>query len=195
MENSSTPPLVGINLDPWRQVTARADAFFDQVAASCGEHLRCAAECVDCCQQDLEVLAAEALAILHGLEGLPPATLRALERGADHAAGACVLLLDRRCAVYDARPLICRTHGLPIRYGDLEDPDAEAGVSCCALNFVEADPPAGAVLNGTLLLAGLSVADSLVRQQLGAQKVSRIPISRLLASRWDALAEVRDKNR
>lgn len=191
MDISSTPPFYGINLDPWRQVAARADAFFQQVMASCPEQMICAPGCVDCCQQDLEVLAAEALAILGALDRLPAHALRALEAGTGDG-GACRLLLDGRCAVYEDRPLICRTHGLPIRYGDPDDPGAPADVSCCVLNFVEADPPADAVLNGTLLLAGLSVADSLVRAQLGVDEPARIPLSRLLVQRWEALVAVRD---
>jgi len=193
METTSIPQPLEVDLDPWRQVTARADAFFQQVAAACHQQMRCAPGCVDCCQQDLEVLLVEALAVLDALDRLPPEVSRSLGRG----GGACSLLLeDGTCAEYGARPLICRTHGLPIRYGDLEHPEAdhEVEISCCALNFTAAAPPAGAVLNGTLLLAGLSVADSMARQQLGAREVVRVPLSRLVTRRWDALAGVMDKN-
>lgn len=193
MGTSWTPPTDGIDLAPWRQVAQRADAFFEQVAASHGEHLRCVPGCVDCCQQDLQVLLAEAVAVLLALDRLPRGTLPAVAPG--DAGGACVMLLqDGRCAVYDHRPLICRTHGLPIQYGELGGADDEVNISCCALNFTSADPPARAVLNGTLLLAGLSVADSLVRRQLGVAEPCRIPLSRLRRRGWDALREARDKN-
>ncbi len=184
MENSSSTPPSRFNLDPWRQVAARADAFFAQVMEACADQLACAPGCVDCCQQDLEVLAAEAVAILEGLDRAPAEVVQAL--AAREPGAGCVLLLDGRCAVYEHRPMICRTHGLPIRYEDPDHPGV-AEISCCALNFTTADPPGGAVLNGTLLLTGLSVADSLVRQQLGAAEALRLPISRLLRLRWRAL--------
>lgn len=184
MENSSKPPPRPINLDPWRQVVAQADAFFTRAASACSDQLSCAPGCVDCCQQDLEVLAAEAVAILQGLDQAPAEVLEAL--AARDPGGACVMLLDGRCAVYEHRPIICRTHGLPIRYEDPDDPEA-AEISCCALNFTTADPPADAVLNGNRLLTCLSVADSLVRAQMASGEAYRLPISRLLRLRWRAL--------
>ena len=36
------------------------------------------------------------------------------------------------CAIYPARPLICRTHGMAIQYPDQEEWDA------CPLNFIDA---------------------------------------------------------
>ena len=45
----------------------------------------------------------------------PPLRARVRQQADDPAhADRCALLVDGRCAVYDARPLICRSHGLPI---------------------------------------------------------------------------------
>lgn len=46
----------------------------------------------------------------------------------------CVLLLKDRCSIYDIRPIICRTQGLPIAYIDEDAGSIE--VSACQLNFV-----------------------------------------------------------
>lgn len=35
-----------------------------------------------------------------------------------HERSRCPLLKDDRCLLYHARPIICRTHGLPILYQD-----------------------------------------------------------------------------
>ncbi len=45
---------------------------------------------------------------------------------------ACPLLVDDRCAVYESRPLICRTQGLPLL---IAADDGEQEVDFCPLNF------------------------------------------------------------
>jgi len=43
----------------------------------------------------------------------------------------CCLLKEGRCLVYESRPLICRSHGLPLVSNDL----TEGEVDCCPLNI------------------------------------------------------------
>ena len=45
----------------------------------------------------------------------------------------CPLLMDNLCEIYPARPVICRTQGLPLAYVDEEHEAIE--VSACPLNF------------------------------------------------------------
>ena len=47
-------------------------------------------------------------------------------------AVACPLLVDDQCSIYDSRPVICRTQGLPLLY---EAEDGNAEVDFCPLNF------------------------------------------------------------
>lgn len=42
------------------------------------------------------------------------------------------MLIDDRCAIYESRPLICRTQGLPLL---IEAEDGLAEVDFCPLNF------------------------------------------------------------
>lgn len=42
------------------------------------------------------------------------------------------MLVEDRCAIYESRPLICRTQGLPLL---LKAEDGEAEVDFCPLNF------------------------------------------------------------
>lgn len=51
----------------------------------------------------------------------------------------CAFLQDRLCMIYKYRPIICRTHGLPLIHRDAHDP-ARANVTICDLNFVGKDP-------------------------------------------------------
>jgi Fe-S-cluster containining protein len=51
----------------------------------------------------------------------------------------CVFLQDGLCALYEYRPLICRTHGLPIAFAADESDPESLSVSFCPHNFVRAD--------------------------------------------------------
>jgi Fe-S-cluster containining protein len=51
----------------------------------------------------------------------------------------CPLLLHHRCLLYDARPIICRTHGLPITYTT----DGHRNSDCCPLNLTESEAVSG----------------------------------------------------
>ena len=88
--------------------------------------LRCRPGCTSCCKP-FAVLAVEAAIIAAALAASsqpPPAT---------GDGESCLLLHRGLCTVYDLRPVICRTQGLPLGY-----PDEEAGtieVSACPLNF------------------------------------------------------------
>ena len=47
---------------------------------------------------------------------------------------ACPLLVDDQCSIYDSRPIICRTQGLPLLY---EAEDGNSEVDFCPLNFTD----------------------------------------------------------
>lgn len=83
------------------------------------EHPRtCGLGCTRCCQDDLTVFEIEAALIRHHHGEL-------LRAGQPYPAGACALLDgDGACRVYDQRPYVCRTQGLPLRW---LEPDGEGG--------------------------------------------------------------------
>jgi uncharacterized protein len=79
------------------------------------ERLHCRAGCSSCCVDGITVFAVEAEHILHHHREL-------LERGEPHPPGACALLDDAgRCRIYEHRPYVCRTQGLPVRWMDEDD--------------------------------------------------------------------------
>ena len=83
------------------------------VAAKHGERLRCARGCSDCCVDDLTVFEVEADAIREAYGSL-------LAEELPHPAGGCAFLDgEGACRVSVARPYVCRTQGLPLRwFGD-----------------------------------------------------------------------------
>lgn len=57
-----------------------------------------------------------------------------IDREAQGKPVACPLLVDDRCSIYESRPLICRTQGLPLL---IEAEDGEQEVDFCPLNFAD----------------------------------------------------------
>lgn len=74
------------------------------------KRLKCRLGCSSCCVDDLTIFSIEADHIRrhHG-------TL--LSIGIPHAIGMCAFLdADGACRIYDERPYVCRTQGLPLRW-------------------------------------------------------------------------------
>jgi len=126
----------------------RVDAHFEAAVARTPEGFACRVGCDRCCHARFSVFEVEAAPIrraLAELERVDPATReRIREQGRQGAA--CALLVDGRCSVYAERPLICRSHGLPIAVRDPDDPDGPLTLDHCPLNFVDLPPPRASVL-------------------------------------------------
>lgn len=126
------------------QLRRRVDAHFDAAVARSPQAFACAAGCDACCHVRIGVFAIEAAPIREALARLavadPPLRARIRDQADDPAhADRCALLVDGRCSVYSERPMICRSHGLPIVATDL-------AVDHCPLNFVEQPPPRASIL-------------------------------------------------
>ena len=92
------------------EVTLAADG----IAAGHGERLQCRRGCAACCVDDLSVFALEAARIQREA---PEVLLEA-----PGPEGACAFLDGAgACRVYEARPYVCRTQGLPLRWIDEDE--------------------------------------------------------------------------
>lgn len=124
--------------------------------------LACRAGCADCCVGGLQIGTAEALAIEQWLEGASRETRARVAALAERPdASWCVLLDDEAaCSIYPARPLVCRSFGLPMRVPDregdrrrlplLHEPAAPRVIDSCNKNFVAvplASVDAGAIVD------------------------------------------------
>jgi hypothetical protein len=134
---------VSDSLAEYRALVEKVDAFFGRVHGRYGDRMRCAAGCSGCCGHHLTVSRVEAESIARHLSAMPAgerAALRARAAALGSADGPCPALdAGGRCGIYEARPLICRTQGLPMRVGSASLPvlgEADAqGLSVCPLNF------------------------------------------------------------
>lgn len=114
-------------LERLRALHTEIDLLSGGVAAQ--HSLQCGRGCNSCCEDDLTVFEVEAARIRAEFGGL-----LATERPAP--AGACAFLAsDGSCRIYAARPYVCRTQGLPLRW--LEEDESEEIVELrdiCPLN-------------------------------------------------------------
>jgi hypothetical protein len=117
-----------------RELYARLDAFFAGVHRKHAAAMECRAGCTDCCRR-FSVTSVEAALLAEAVAELDAPSRAALATRAAAPGDVCPALeADGRCAVYAARPAICRTHGLPIRFADPERRKLPV-VSACEKNF------------------------------------------------------------
>lgn len=130
------------------ELTAKVDSFFTRVQARHGDDMQCATGCSDCCHVRLTITGVEAAAIREHVATWPPERRRALaDHGpVDHCAA---LAADGRCKIYEARPIVCRSHGAPIRLRKGSLPVVES----CFRNFTRVQPDADCILDQETLSA------------------------------------------
>ena len=125
-------------MDSIERLQADIDTAAGRLHAQHSEALQCARGCADCCIDGVTVFEVEAERIRaeHG---------ELLANGQPHAAGACAFLDEERaCRIYDARPYVCRTQGLPLRWLDELEGEVVEYRDVCPLNEavgVESLPP------------------------------------------------------
>lgn len=127
-------------LENYKQLTARVDALCKAIAATLGEQITCSAGCSSCCTS-ITVFPVEAAAMRKALESLPDRKAEEIHRHiSEHAdEERCPLLFHDRCLLYEDRPIICRTHGLPITYFE----DGQHKSDCCPLNLTDCESLSG----------------------------------------------------
>jgi uncharacterized protein len=142
-------------LSNYYHLVERIDGLCHSIESALGEQITCSAGCSDCCTA-ITLFPVEAAAIKAALAELPAEEEAAIRRHvAEYSSGErCPLLSHNRCLLYEVRPIICRTHGLPILFMD----ESRQRVDCCPLNLSESESlPASAVIDldrlNTLLVA------------------------------------------
>lgn len=130
------------------ELHVKVDGFFDRVAARHGADMQCSTGCSDCCHVRLTITRVEAAAIRALVETWPTERRRLLaETGPDDHCAA--LDAGGRCKIYEARPIVCRSHGAPIRMRTQSLPIIES----CFRNFTGAEPDPDCVLDQETLSA------------------------------------------
>lgn len=171
-------------LDSYLQLRGKVDALCRQIESAHAEVISCQAGCDSCCQA-LTLFPVEAYALARAVAAQPEPIRQRLRARAGEAAdtGSCPLLEGGRCLLYDDRPIICRTHGLPIL---LREPQGNR-VDFCPLNFVGCDSLSGNSLIDLDRLNQLLAAinhDFVARNLGSTAPPDRIPIGEALLLPW-----------
>lgn len=137
----------------YRELTAKVDDFFKRVHDRHSVDMQCSTGCSDCCHVRLTVTGVEARAIREEVARWPDEQRSALAEAARAAPGDRCAALDAngRCRIYAARPIVCRSHGAPIRVRGLPV------LQTCHRNFTHTTPDADCIVDqetlSTLVLA------------------------------------------
>ncbi len=167
----------------YRQLVARVDELCARIEGDFREGIVCRLGCDGCCRH-LSLFPVEAAALAAALAEAPAALAAEIRERTREAAedGPCPLLKDGACLLYGARPLICRTHGLPL----LGRRDGERFIDYCPENFKGMESlPASAIIDLETLNATLAAVNRLFVKESGgdeARAEERITIARSLRS-------------
>ncbi len=126
--------LVPDPIKDYLNLRQRIDMEAKRLVALHGRNITCGPGCDGCCV-NLTVFPVEFFSMEHEINrvGLYPEEILFDE------TAACGFLHDRLCRIYPFRPIICRTHGLPILFVDDPSDEPRWEVSFCKLNFIGSD--------------------------------------------------------
>jgi Fe-S-cluster containining protein len=147
------------SLKNYRTLVERIDALSRRIETDFCAQIACRRGCDACCRH-LSLFWVEGVALAQALDALPePVAERIRERARQATAdGPCPLLEAGACLLYAARPIICRTHGLPLLTGEGE----ARRIDFCPENFRGIDTlPAGAVIDLDRLNTTLAAINAL----------------------------------
>jgi hypothetical protein len=186
--------------EEYRALVQKVSAFCEATTQRNRADMACGPGCSSCCQAWLSVCAVEHAQLVAAVAALPELKRSELaERGrreqareaqdAKAPARCAMLEPDGRCAVYEHRPLVCRTQGLALRYPpDVVPlsavrqrlPDGE--VTCCPLNYRERLPQASDVLDAERVDQLLGLVNLRFAHATGTDPARRYAISAVAAA-------------
>lgn len=164
----------------YRRLRRWCDAFGERLVRKHKGHIHCSRGCFGCCV-NLTVFPVEFYSILDEIHFAGKRIEFDKTRACGYLDGSGL------CVMYPFRPLICRTHGLPIVFADPDSPEPSMCVSFCDLNFRNIDDDYEFNRYNTLNIDNLNrrlfqmnlkfIADN---SDLGFEPTSRIDLARLV---------------
>jgi Fe-S-cluster containining protein len=142
--------------NPIATLQQNASDFFDKVAEKNAAKMECKKGCSQCCMTDISVFDIEADRIREYVKNQitdneKKHQLKSIWESKPEA-GACHFLVENQCSIYEVRPVICRTQGLPLFLS------TENVLDFCPLNFKDGNPEKSDWLNLERLNTMLSIA-------------------------------------
>ena len=121
---------IDLTLKNYTALVQRVDAHVAQIEKKYAGTIACTKGCDACCKF-LSLFPVEAVAISAAFIRLPKDIQAEIVSQLGKKEDACPILVNRCCALYAARPIICRTHGYPIYM----EKDGKTLVDFCPKNF------------------------------------------------------------
>ena len=118
----------------YQALIAEVDRQCRRIRRRYAEHIACVKGCAgNCCRIHISVFPVEAVSLARALQKLPREMVRHIRQKARRTTtfGPCPLLEEGACLMYDARAIICRTHGLPT----LSEYRGHRSIGFCQKNF------------------------------------------------------------
>lgn len=121
-------------LKDYQDMIADVDRQCRRIVSRHKSHIACTRGCAgNCCRIHISVFPVEAVSLALALQEQAPDMRHRIQQIARQTGtfGPCPLLSEGACRMYDARAVICRTHGLPmlVKYKD------HRSVGFCEKNF------------------------------------------------------------
>lgn len=123
--------------------------FFERFFEKYQSHMRCGKGCSSCCQDGLTVFPIEAERIFGWWIGLDASVRERIKAQwsdvlrPESTAQSCVFLSENQCTIYESRPVVCRSQGLPLKISVEKQNDGvseiEMELSICDLNFIDGE--------------------------------------------------------
>ncbi|MFZ5428971.1 MAG: YkgJ family cysteine cluster protein [Bacteroidota bacterium] len=113
--------------EKYRKLTDKTDRLTESLEKVHRQHMQCRLGCSFCCM-DYSLFPVEFYAIADQLKA------EEIRINPEAKSDECIFLVNNACTIYAFRPMICRTHGLPLLY---TNEDGEWELSACELNFTE----------------------------------------------------------
>jgi Fe-S-cluster containining protein len=166
-----------MSVERYLSLRDKLDAKAQELSQRHAAALHCQRGCHSCCLPELSVFPIEARVIQDFLhESGKRQEVLALEAADPFAGERCAFLAaDGGCSIYPVRPLVCRSHGLPLQFRNEAD---ELSRDVCPLNFTEqtiANLPGEAVLNLDLINALLTLINAEAYGPRAAERISLVP--------------------
>jgi hypothetical protein len=167
------------------QLVKKVDQIQLRVLKRYPGEIACRPGCSDCCRVPLTIFPIEAHHLRTGFKRLPRSTQKAIAAKIEETLHLrknkqCALLDEDRCLLYTYRPLLCKTHGLPILLPG-KGKQSRSSLAYCHLNFQSlSDPstiPRGLILNLDLMNRLLVAINALFLKERGLRPhAQRVPI-------------------
>lgn len=122
-------------IESYHELTKEIDTISLRLSKMHAEQILCKPGCSSCCES-ISVFEVEFDAIQTYLKNNQ--TTLPSKSFIQKFTKSCRYLVKNKCAIYEVRPIICRTQGLPILYRSFDNDNYE--LSVCKLNFKKVNP-------------------------------------------------------